>query len=441
MRVSHHFLRMALLAVCCLSFSSLFAAKGDESSYRPALSSVSREFAAHCATPQWQLWRRSLCGPLLFVDPVTRQVFANQADTEGRIIADGGWFVGQLPENETIANTAKQWAGVHWSMIMLPLPERSEAAMALLAHESWYRIQDDLNLPIVPSNNEHLAELNARYLLLLELRALAVALAHPTLQRQAMIDALGFRQLRYQQFETAAVNEQKLELNEGLAEYTGYRLAYDQNDHAWLIDQLNTADQRSSLERSFAYLSGPAYGVLLDQHLSTWRDNIRPSFSFSKTLGTALALQTASPQTDELKANELAVVAKRYRGDALLISEQNKAAQQKQQREGYIAKLVEGTVLRLPLGLSMNMSFNPQKIFSLPPHGTVYPEITLIDAWGKITVRQEALLSSDFAFIAVALNPAESLSSTQSRLQGEGWALVLNPGWVIDAAGHLKRVD
>ncbi|MCG8463983.1 MAG: hypothetical protein MI750_03900, partial [Xanthomonadales bacterium] len=85
--------------------------------------------------------------------------------------------------------------------------------------------------------------------------------------------------------------------------------------------------------------------------------------------------------------------------------------------------------------------FNPQKVFSLSPYGTVYPEITLIDAWGKITVRQEALLSSDFAFIAVALNPAESLSSTQSRLQGEGWALVLNPGWVIDESGLLKPVD
>jgi hypothetical protein len=441
MRVSHHFALRALLSASCLIFSSLLAATGGENLNRQTLSVVSQQFAEHCATPEWQLWQSSLCGPLLFVDPVTRQVFATRADAEARLTAEGGWFVGWLPENETIANTAKHWAGVHWSMIMLPLPERPDAAMALLAHESWHRIQDDLNLPIAPSNNGHLSALNARYLFLLELRALAVALAHPALQRQAMVDALGFRRLRYQQFETAEVNEQKLELNEGLAEYTGYRLAYDQNDHAWLIDQLNTADQQPSLERSFAYLSGPAYGVLLDQHLSTWRENIRPSFSFSKTLGTALALQTASPQTDELKANELTVVAKRYQGDALLISEQNKTAQQKQQREGYIAKLVEGKVLRLPLGEAMSMSFNPQKVFSLSPYGTVYPEITLIDAWGKISVSQEALLSSDFAFIAVALNPAESPSSTQDRLQGEGWELVLNPGWLVDESGLLKPVD
>lgn len=441
MRVSHHFALRALLSASCLIFSSLLAATGGENLNRQTLSVVSQQFAEHCATPQWQLWQSSLCGPLLFVDPVTRQVFATRADAEARLTAEGGWFVGRLPENETIANTAKHWAGVHWSMIMLPLPERPEAAMALLAHESWHRIQDDLNLSIAPSNNEHLSALNARYLLLLELRALAVALAHPALQRQAMGDALGFRRLRYQQFETAEVNEQKLELNEGLAEYTGYRLAYDQNDHAWLIDQLNTADQQPSLERSFAYLSGPAYGVLLDQHLSTWRDNIRPSFSFSKTLGTALALQEGSLKASGLKANELAVVAERYQGDALLISEQNKAAIQKQQREGYIARLVEGKVLRLPLGEAMSMSFNPQKVFSLSPYGTVYPEITLIDTWGKISVNQEALLSSDFAFIAVALNPEESPSSTQDRLQGEGWELVLNPGWLVDESGLLKPVD
>jgi len=68
-----------------------------------------------CERDGGKLWGKSLCGPMLFVDPDTRSVVANQADAEGRLTADDGIFTGKLPAEISIANTAMTGAGVHWT--------------------------------------------------------------------------------------------------------------------------------------------------------------------------------------------------------------------------------------------------------------------------------------------------------------------------------------
>src|SRR6185437_7722591 len=85
-----------------------------------------------CQRDGGKLWGKSLCGPMLFVDPDTRSVIANQADAEGRLIAEGGLFVAKLPPEISIANTEMTWAGVHWTTIMWPLPESPTARVRLM---------------------------------------------------------------------------------------------------------------------------------------------------------------------------------------------------------------------------------------------------------------------------------------------------------------------
>ena len=63
-------------------------------------------------------WGRTLYGPMLLVDPKTRFVVANQADGEGVLREQDGVFVGTLPDEEQIANTAYTWAGVTWTMLI-----------------------------------------------------------------------------------------------------------------------------------------------------------------------------------------------------------------------------------------------------------------------------------------------------------------------------------
>src|SRR5204863_3031689 len=69
------------------------------------------------------LWGRPLSGPVFFVDPGSREIAANQADPGGILKGDAGLFRGTLPAEFSPANTAIEFAGMRWTMVMWPLPE------------------------------------------------------------------------------------------------------------------------------------------------------------------------------------------------------------------------------------------------------------------------------------------------------------------------------
>src|SRR3982751_281133 len=105
------------------------------------------EARALCERDGGTLWSKSLCGPILLVDAESRDAFADQADAEHQLESRDGLFVGKLPANVNVANTATDWAGVKWTMLMLPLPADPQGRAVLLAHEMWHRVQDDLGFP------------------------------------------------------------------------------------------------------------------------------------------------------------------------------------------------------------------------------------------------------------------------------------------------------
>src|SRR4030095_15809697 len=77
-----------------------------------------QEAQALCNRDHGNLWGMSLCAPMLFVDSGTRMVVANQADKDGVLTRNGNVFVGKLPAQVNIANTAIEWSGVKWSMMI-----------------------------------------------------------------------------------------------------------------------------------------------------------------------------------------------------------------------------------------------------------------------------------------------------------------------------------
>src|SRR6266849_281732 len=98
-----------------------------------------QETSAHDAG---KLWGKAIYGPLFFVDRETRQVVANQPDAAGVLKPMDGVFVGSFPKEKNIANSAIDWAGVHWTMVMWPVPEWRQARERLLLHECFHRIQE-----------------------------------------------------------------------------------------------------------------------------------------------------------------------------------------------------------------------------------------------------------------------------------------------------------
>lgn len=387
------------------------------------------EAKATCEKDGGALWGVSLCGPLLLVDPASRAVWANQPDKENQLKAEGDLFTGKLPNEINIANTAADWAGVKWTMVMLPLPEDGMRRAALLAHEMWHRIQDQIGLPASGAANNHLDSRVGRYWLQLEWRALAAALAAHGDERFArIVDAAVFRARRRELFPKAAAEESAMELHEGLAEYTGVRLSGVADSAQFVGDvNLHSAPAKTTFVRSFAYASGPAYGVLLDATGEEWRKSLRQGDDLANLLltrtGAKLPADVTAPASER---------AGRYGGAEVAAAEEQRERRHRETVASYTKLLVDGAVLAIPLR-QMNMQFNPGNLVALEGHGTVYPDVRIVDVWGVLTVSSGgALMSSDFTRVTVSA----PTKTTATGAEGDGWKLELNQGWTVAA-----RVD
>lgn len=414
-----------------LSLAALMlGAVGPVSAEGPALSDVAagavfEEAEALCQADNGRLWGASLCGPMMLVDRTSRRVTASHADAQGRLQVRGKVFVGQLPPDAIIANTAVEWSGTRWTQLLWPLPQDESRRRTLLAHEMFHRLQPALSIETpAEGGNEHLDTLEGRYWLQLEWRALAAALSatNPGAQRNAMNDALAFRAERYRHFPAASRDEAALELNEGLAEYTGVLVGNPTRAariEAALHDLRAHVGDRSFV-RSFAYATGPAYGLLLDQVAPGWHRNlVHPA----RDLGSLLAERThTTPLTDEAA---LLTTAARYDGPALRETEVQREQQRLAQLERNQARFVTGPVLRLDLR-SMRIQFDPGNMQPLPGSGTVYPTMRLSDVWGTLTVTDGALMQNDWKAVFV-----QAPASGELPLQDHGWTLSLAPGWSL----------
>jgi hypothetical protein len=377
--------------------------------------------AAICQQDAGRLWGHSLCGPTLLFDPATRELSANQADAEGLLKQHDGLWTGHLPENVNAANTAITWAGVRWTMLLLPLPEEPYDRARLLAHEMFHRIQDELGLAMANPSNAHLDSEPGRYWLRLEMRALSAALltsGEP--RRLAIADALAFRAERWRLFANASTGELALERNEGLAEYTGVRLSGRAAGERRTAAAEQLRADRPSFVRSFAYATGPGYGLLLDDLAPDWKAGLKSGAGLSELLAKAAGAPAVA---------DAAARAAVYDGVALRAAEAARAKANADRKARYQALLVDGPKLTLRHSAKMSYGFNPSNLVPLPPFGTVYPTFRLSDEWGVLEVTDGALLSPDRSHTDVAA-PSAPLPAS-GPVTGPGWKLTLEPGWAF----------
>lgn len=374
-----------------------------------------------------RLWGLSLEGPMLFADRQTHRVVANQKDEEGRLRPEGDVFVGQLPAQMGIANTALDWAGKHWTMVAWPLPKDPEARAVLMMHESWHRVQDRLGFPGTGPKNSHLDTLEGRFWLQLEWQALKEALVRQGDQRRAAIqDALLFRGHRRSLFKEARAEERALEMHEGLAEYTGIKLSGMKDAEQVLYTAKILQHRPSALPtfvRSFAYLSGPAYGLLLDATGKDWRKELRATDDLGTLLQNAMALTLPVLDQTALRTRSQA-----YDGLRLRAKEEERDQVRQKQLADYRRRFVDQAILILPLQ-KMQISFDPGGLQPLEGVGMVYATARLTDVWGILTCPGGVLVTSDFSK-AVVSPPKDPKARP---LKGEGWELELNAGWSLQA--------
>lgn len=372
-----------------------------------------KEAAVLCEREGGTLWGVSLCGPMVIADTVTHTIATNQpAPAAPRPAALG------------FANAAMDWGGTRWSTFMWPMLAVEMAADEhargrVMLHELFHRIQPQLGLLGNDGQNEHLDTLEGRYWLQLEWRALAKALGVSGLTRtHGVEDALAFRMERRSLFPGAAENERRLEINEGLAQYTGTVASVTSSAEAVsdAIDQLTKAPLNNpTLVRTFPYPTGAAYGILLDVWSPGWTRQIKSTDDIGQML---MASARIRPAADAVSA------AMQYGGPELRMSETKRDADQRARVSELRRRFVDGPVLVMPNGRTN--AFVTNWMTPIPGVGTVYPSFHTTADWGSLDA-ERVLLAADRSTLTV---PAPS-SVEASVLTGDGWTLRIAAGWIV----------
>ena len=385
----------------------------------PAVAQVDQERArayftevqALCERDGGRLWGVALCGPMVIGDLRTQTFATSQPAPD----APRPRLVGLV--NAPVQWDGEIWGAYIWDFVAKATPrDRNE----LLLHELFHRVQPQLGLTVPALASEHLDAMDGRYWLRLEWRALARALRESGAQREGAVrDALAFRQARRVLYPANVESERATEITEGLAAYTGTAVAAQSaaDAIASALDKLAAAEGQDSFVRTFAYTSGPAYGLLLDASSPGWTRRVRSTDDLGTLVMRALAVQ---PSTDAMAS------AARYDGPALRASEQ----QRQQERQERIAELrrrfVDGPVLLIPGGGTA--SSDSRGAVVIPGVGTVYfGAYRASGAWGALEADKGALVASGGGSRRVAA----PVRRDELTFAGDGWTFKAAPGWVV----------
>jgi hypothetical protein len=370
-----------------------------------------KEAQALCERDGGRLWGVSICMPMVIGDARTQTFATSQPPPD----APRSKLIGLL--NGPIEWGGTMWAAVTWDTVASQTPR---VRSGMLIHESFHIVQMRLGLGVGTLSAEHLDSVDGRYWMRLEWRALARALRESGEPRALAIrEALAFRQARHARFPDKVESERALEINEGLASYTQAVLpAQSAADAiASVLADLTTAEGGESFVRTFAYASGPAYGLLLDAASPGWTRKVRASDDPAALLMRALAIQPVA---------DAAAAAGRHGGAQLRAAEEQREQQRQARIAGLRRQFADGPLLVMPGGGS-GLS-NSLGAVVIPDLGTIYfGAYRMTGEWGALEADKGVLVSTDGRFRRL---PAP-VRPDGATISGDGWTLKAAAGWII----------
>jgi hypothetical protein len=187
---------------------------------------------------------------------------------------------------------------------------------------------------------------------------------------------------------------------------------------------LEQQEGRETFSRSFAYATGPAYGVLLDAAGRAWRDALVAGASLGELLDAAIPAAAPGVPADGRVA--------RYNGERVIAIESEREATRLAREAELRRRFVDGPVLVMAPGAEFSFAFDPNDAVNLEGIGTVYGTTRVVDGWGVLEVESGGGLfrRNDEGWITgvVVPVPADAASPPSA---GDGWTLALAPGWEI----------
>ena len=371
------------------------------------------------------LWNKDLYGPILLVNPANRQLFSNVRDSAGFLKPAGTIYSCILPENVNIANTSSQWNGKDWAMIKLPLPANKQERINLMAHELFHVSQPSLGFRLYNVANNHLDQKDGRIYLRLELEALkqSIQCTSSTERKKCLTDAFAFRMFRYSLYPGADSSENLMELNEGIAEYTGVIISNGTWSDAvkHFVQMIDDFMSNPTFVRSFPYVTTPVYGYLLYPARPGWNLEINIHSNLAAYFIKVFNITMPS----DLKTR-VETISDKYNGKMIIAEETEREANTKRIIAELKSKFLEQPHFEIRLE-KMNISFDPRNIIPVEDKGSFYKNARITDVWGILTINNGALMSPGWDKISVSV----PLKIDNKSVNGDGWTLELNNGYTV----------
>jgi len=314
-------------------------------------------------------------------------------------------------------------------MVKLPLPEDKASRGSLIFHELFHRIQPKIGFDsLYQKDNKHLDTYIGRVLLKLELETLKTALdaKNNNSLKLHLSNALTFRSLR-QSNNKKKEAENSLEINEGLAEYTGAMFSGRNNEEMknHFKSNIDKFYKNETFVRSFAYQTIPVYGYLLTNSKKNWHKEINKYTNLTDYFIASFEADVSKKTYQQVASND------QYRLEEIEKNETIRENEKLKKLKDYKETFLQKPTLQINF-IKMSISFNPNNISPLENFGTVYPTLRVTDNWGVLTVTKGALLSSNWSNVIVT----EPQKISNIIVEGDGWKLELNESWEVKKTGR-----
>jgi hypothetical protein len=239
-----------------------------------------------------------------------------------------------------------------------------------------------------------------------------------------LTNAISFRKYRNSLYPGSDTTENILELNEGLAEFTGVMMSGrdkgQMKEH--FVASINTFFLNPTFVRSFAYQTIPVYGYLLSKSNESWNKEVTINTHLIDYFIKAFKIDVRIDLEKRIES-----ITPLYNGYAIIAEEKKREERTREIVAAYRTKLVDQPHFEIRPE-KMNFSFDPRNIFPIEDKGTVYPNLRITDRWGILTVEKGALISSGWDKISIT-NP---ISIDGNKIAGDGWTLELEEGYTIE---------
>ena len=358
------------------------------------------------------LWRVQLNAPVVIVNPAENKMYFT-AIANGKVepLKEEAWD-NKVP----LANSFYEYNGKKYVTIIenalqyAPCNDR----VNLLAHEIFHLHQNSLGINNTASNNFHIDGVSGRALLQIEMAALQKAL---TGDMQSLYNALYVR--KYRQSLSTDNNEDMYELNEGLANYTGIKLAIP-DPRTEVTDALNYTISRG-YANAFAYATGAAYALILDSISPAWRydtDLLKGlPYLFAKH-DKKYDITVTDDYVNRLLADN--------NFDAILAKEQEELKSFGDVDAFRSLLLPETSKVFIPNN-GVNFTYNPNdRIISLND-AVLLRNLTLKGEWGSAKITSGIVRLNNWS--AFYLLPPTEVNGNNAK--GDNYEISLNDGWKL----------